>query len=319
MKKLLTVLVAIAMTVALAIPAFAGSEGEDLGEIPWTAADIVIDSVMDEAYLQGLHLEINENASDTLNTGLYGEAWILWKDGYLYAFFEVDDPEVLTPDPAKQMSQPWGTDNVEFFIDHSGTAYCNDEDTDSDLTNCIQYRLDVSGWPSVYGFKAVNSDETWHAYGENGKGDPDEDGNYADHYFEYAGNFTSNLYHVEYKIPLREGATAGDSIAIFVQIYDMYTGGENRVRIGPCTNAAGRDWAWNAQCWSNVTLGAIDESQLVNIVDPEVTEPAAPVVDDTPVVPVAPSNPTTADLSVIFYALASLSAVGGLSLIGKKK
>ena len=55
--------------------------------------------------------------------------------------------------------------------------------------------------------------------------------------------------------------------------------------------------------------------------EPTVEEPAEeePVVDEpTPAPTPAPSNPSTADVSVIFYALAALSAVGGISVFKRK-
>lgn len=321
MKKLFALSVVVAIVITMAVPSFAGSLGTYYGEVPYCPEEIVIDSVQDEAYIKynALKVLIDYIPSDEFNTGIHGTAYLLWSDGYLYTWIQVDDPEVCSPDPAKQVSSPWQTDCVEFFIDHTNESYMERDDGVSDgyvgkdYSNVIQYRLDVSGWPSVYGHDEEGN--TWSAYGQNGQGRPDADGNYADAYFDYAGNFVSNLYFVEYKIPLNEGVSAGDELGFGFMITDYYNGAAD------CTYAKLSDsegYIWWVQNLNYVSLGEKAEDAVVELTDPEipaVTEPEVPVVPDTP----ATNNPVTADLSVLFYALASVSAVGGLSLIGKKK
>ncbi|MBO5036348.1 MAG: hypothetical protein J6D42_04640 [Clostridia bacterium] len=48
--------------------------------------------------------------------------------------------------------------------------------------------------------------------------------------------------------------------------------------------------------------------------EPEVEVEEEPEVEETP----APSNPSTADVSVLFYALAAISAIGGISVFKRK-
>ena len=60
------------------------------------------------------------------------------------------------------------------------------------------------------------------------------------------------------------------------------------------------------------------EEPEVEVEEPVVEEPEVeveePVVEETP----APSNPSTADVSVLFYALAAISAIGGISVFKRK-
>ena len=113
-------------------------------------------------------------------------------------------------------------------------------------------------------------------------------------------------------------------------IYDYRTADEEETRLS-YSNAAG---------WSNydfymlsatpaedagvtVSEPAVEEPAVEEptVEEPTVEEPAVeePTVDEpTPAPTPAPSNPSTADVSVIFYALAALSAVGGISVFKRK-
>ena len=52
----------------------------------------------------------------------------------------------------------------------------------------------------------------------------------------------------------------------------------------------------------------------VEVEEPEVEVEVETEVEETP----APSNPSTADVSVLFYALAAISAIGGISVFKRK-
>ena len=66
----------------------------------------------------------------------------------------------------------------------------------------------------------------------------------------------------------------------------------------------------------------VEDAPVVEEPEVEVEEPAEepeveveePEVEETP----APSNPSTADVSVLFYALAAISAIGGISVFKRK-
>ncbi len=340
MKKLFAIFAAVAMIAAFAVPAFAGVEGADYGVIPYVATAPVVDAIMDPVYAEGFHTD-SFNIIRGIDSGITAELWIVWNGDYIYAFYQVSDPDVVAPDPERSKN-PWDYDNVEFFVDYSGVMYSEDyaagsgEDT---LNQCIQYRIDVSGYPSVYGFDA--NEDSWNAYGANASApgaEADDQGRYADSFYKYDGNFASDIYTVEYAIPRTnthlswgtETIEPGDVFGANVQITDFYTGSSDTT--GMCFEDFDGGWSWDAHLWPNFTLGA---GPVAEEPAPAPVEPApAPVEPDPAPAPVepapapvepapapvtpAPVNPGTADVTAIFYALASISAVAGLAISKRK-
>ncbi len=328
-KKLIAVAASVAMLAASAVPALAGTMGEDYGTIPYVATAPVVDAQMDDVYADALKITVDHLEPGLLDTGLTAECYLVWNGDSLYAYYNVFDPDVLAPD-AGRSKNPWDYDNVEFFIDYDGSSYSAD-DTDEHLNPCIQYRIDVSGYQSVYGF--TPEDDSWSAYGLNADqpgSEYDDQGRYAGDFYEAAGNFTSDVYAVEYKLPLtnthltwgEDTIEPGETFGINIQVTDLYTGGSesSRYRL-PGVD----DWAWDAQYWPNVTLGegpagVVEPDPAPVEPDPAPVEPdPAPVEPDpAPVTPAPAPNPGTADVTAIFSVLASLSAVAGLAISKRK-
>ena len=338
MKKLFAIFAAVAMIAAFAVPAFAGVEGVDYGVVPYVATAPVVDAIMDPVYAEGFHTD-SFNIIRGIDSGITAELWIVWNGDYIYAFYQVSDPDVVAPDPERSKN-PWDYDNVEFFVDYSGVMYSDAwaaGDQVDTLDEAIQYRIDVSGYPSVYG--KTREHGSWNAYGANASApgaEADDQGRYADAYFKYDGNFASDIYTVEFAIPRTntinpwgtETIEPGDVFGANVQITDFYTGSSDTT--GMCFEDFDGDWSWDAHLWPNFTLGAgpVDEEPAPAPVEPDPApvepdpapvepDPAPVEPDPAPVTP-APVNPGTADVTAIFYALASISAVAGLAISKRK-
>lgn len=334
LKKLIALLSCVAVLVCFSVPAFAGVYGEDLGEFPWVSTAPVVDAVMDDIYADAYHMVIDHLEPGCIDTGITADVWFCWHGDYIYAFYQVYDPDVVTPDPERSKN-PWSYDNVEFFVDYSASCYSDSLTgaTQDVLDQCIQYRIDVSGYPSVYGKDP--SGDSWSAYGKDASAagaSCDDQGRYADSFFQYAGNFASDIYTVEYAIPLSnthitwgtETIEVGDVFSINIQVTDFYTGGSDTARLR-CEGVD--DWAWDAQYWPNFTLGAPDGEIVDNTPSTDVDETPSVDVDVDPIVDKVPSasvdvspkpNAQTADVTGILYVLASLSAVAGFAVSKKR-
>ena len=339
MKKLIALVACVALIVCSAVPAFAGAMGADLGEVPWVATAPKVDGVMDAVYAEAAFLVVDTLDEDCLDTGLVAKCYFCWNGDYLYAFYDVQDYDVM-PVPAERSSSPWDYDNVEFFIDYAGDGVSNRlEGVDTnDLDQCIQYRIDSSGYPSVYYFDAAGDD--YGAYGLDGNSigaSMGAAGEYADDHFYFASNFASDRYTVEFALPLTntlipwgtETIEVGDVFGIGIQVTDKFAGGSDtsRYRVDGMEG-----WAWSAHLWPNYTLGApdgyvapADPEPAPAPADPEPApapapadpEPApAPAPAPTPSAPVV--NAPTSDVTAIFSVLASLSAVAGLAISKRK-
>ena len=97
-----------------------------------------------------------------------------------------------------------------------------------------------------------------------------------------------------------------------------------RVRISQTMGWGGQDYynlsATPAAKSDKVVENTEPEVTEPEVTEPEVTEPEVTEPEDTeePEVTPAPSNPSTADVSVLFYALAAISAIGGISVFKRK-
>ena len=178
----------------------AHKDGGYLGDVPLTAETITIDGIKDSVYKNGLTIAVKfeKNYAPVEATGV---VTLLYSDGYLFAFFEVNDADLCEPDPELQKTSPWRTDSCEVFINEKNSASEND---------VIQYRIDCSGWPCAYTRQGLAD------YGPKA----------AAKHFEFAevdkpsggssssgsdlGNGTG--YYAEFKIPLESAKNAGDAV-----------------------------------------------------------------------------------------------------------
>ena len=280
-KKLMSLLLTAALVLSLATPLFAGVEGPNYGVIPHATMPIKVDGIRDEAYTSnGNCIFIIDKILNGIDTHVSAEVFLTYYGDTLYAFVQVSDPDIVVPD-ADHSRNPWDYDNVELFIDYSGNcysdAYAYGTGVDT-LDQCVQYRVDVSGYPSVFG-RDVSGD-SWCAYGANDAtpgAEADDYGRYASAFFQYAGNFASSVYTIEYAIPLTntnlpwgtETLTAGDTFGLNVMITDFYTDCTSTTVCG-FSHMAGL-WSWDAHLWPEFTLGERPEYLIEVISEDEKT------------------------------------------------
>ena len=299
LKKLFAIVVSVAIIASFAVPAFAGMLGEDYGEIPMAATAPVVDGQMDDVYNKGLYFPVDHLRPGDLDTNVYAECWVVWNGDYLYAFYKVEDPDVVLPDKGRTKGpKPWEYDSAEFFIDYAGNgSYVTDSGEWSDLPQVVQFRTDVSGYQTSYGYNPTSGkadDVAWSAYGTTA-GDigsvANENGLYAGDIFESALITSSDMYTVEFKLPLSNVGitpwgectiTPGVTFSIGVQINDEYSGRKaeelSLYRLEGIDNSA-----WEAQYFPNVVLGETvveGEEPADDPADDPVDDPADEPVDD---------------------------------------
>ena len=297
LKKLFAIVVSMAIIASFAVPTFAGMVGEDYGEIPMAATAPVIDGQMDDVYNKGLYFPVDHLRPGDIDTNVWAECWVVWNGDYLYVYFKVEDPDIVMPDRART-KKAWEYDSAEFFIDYSATgSYVTDSNDFANLTQVLQFRTDVSGYPTSYGYKPVSGSSdsaAWKAYGA-GPGDvgceANENGLYAGDIFESAIISSTEMYTVEFKLPLSNVGitplgectiTPGVTFSIGVQINDEYSGRKaeelSLYRLEGIDNSA-----WEAQYFPNVVLGETvveGEEPADDPADDPVDDPADDPVDD---------------------------------------
>ena len=301
-KKLFAVIAFVAVLAVFAVPAFAGSLGEDWGEVPWVPEAPVLDGQMDDLYENALFFVVDHPRPGDPDTGLMAEYRVMWHGDHIYVLATVYDYDIVLPDAGRSRPNPWLYDSAEFLIDYAGDNYYIDDN--GTLPQVLQFRSDVSGYQSSYGYNPTITEQkkmAWQAYGKDesavGSKANNEKGLYAGDFFESAVFFTSDMYSVEFKLPLsNKGFNSwgnvtlepGDSFAIMGQVNEDYSG-----RTGDVTlyRLEGLDETiWQAQFWPNVTLGypyEVEEEPDEPVADDPVDDPADDPVDepaDDPVV-----------------------------------
>ena len=184
-------------------PVFAHVDGGKLGDVPGTGTAVAVDGIKDAIYAEGLTAEITHEKGDAGKpVEATGIVTMLCTEGFLYVFFEVNDADIVEPDPELQKSSPWRTDSCEVFVNEKNSASEND---------VVQYRVDCSGWPCTYTRTGVA------AYGPAAAGK----------YFESAEVDTVKGYNAEFKIPLKTvgknvlSGNSADAISVNFQINDV--------------------------------------------------------------------------------------------------
>ena len=140
MKKALTVLTALTLIFMLTaiIPASANVNGGYLGDVPRTAVKIDVDGERDTIYNYGLAVDVKyEKDREVKATGV---VTLLFSDGTLYAYAEVEDADVKEPSEEAHTTTPWHSDSFEVFINIPNN---------NNVYDIMQYRVDWTGWPSV--------------------------------------------------------------------------------------------------------------------------------------------------------------------------
>ena len=305
MKKITSILVSIVMVLSLAVPAFAGSVGTDYGTIPKSPVDITIDGIKDPVYDYALKLDIASYSDGDVDLGTRGKAYLLWRGTDMFVFIEVVDPEVVIRSHDVQLSQPWKTDCATFYIDPTNLA-----DADH-LDDVMQYRLDCTGWPSVYSPRAAG---TLEAYGSAEDGfTQNADGLYAADFFDFAGMFSTESYQVEYRIPICDQPYVGQAVAFLLTVSDRYNNGDDSTQARLEEFAYSGYGVWDAEAWPFAVLADVPADYAEDVDEPAVVEPEVPAEDpvDEPLIiapaPVVDDNPQTSDANWLAVVVATVS------------
>jgi LPXTG-motif cell wall-anchored protein len=292
MKKFL--MVSLILSLLMSIASFGAADGASLGTVPQTTADIAVDATKDDIYDKGLYLELTRPITEgQADYGTKGEAWVLFKDGILYAYVHVNDSSIETPDPAKQESSPWETESVEIFVDANNSG---------DVANVLQYRIDVTNWPCVYT--------------QGGQADYGPD--MVKDQFKYASKLGNNEYWLEYGIPVAGTAAAGKQVGFQFQINDRNEAGSVQV-MSPSSLGSS---SWTAETYDYIVVGdvtAVEEVEVVEELTPAVDAgtPTTPAVTAPATTTPAPTAPQTGDTTMLLIALAGIALIGAI-IVTKK-
>ena len=201
----LTAVFALCVALLIASAGFRASSynnGGCLGSVPATRTTIAVDGMKEAVYNDGLKVEIKYPKTEEQSVGATGTVYLLCTNGSLYVFFEVtDEGQVFDPIPANQQNKPWLTESCEVFIHEKNSN--NEQDI-------VQYRVDWTGWPSLYTKTGIAK------YGSAKVGSD----------FGYAASRSTTGYKVEFRIPLKSigsNVLAGDNydLGIHFQINDV--------------------------------------------------------------------------------------------------
>ena len=251
----------------------AHKDGGCLGDVPATSTTIVVDGQKDAAYNDGLKVEIKYPKTEEQSVGATGAATLLCTDGFLYVFFEVtDEGQVFDPIADNQQNRPWLTESCEVFI--------NEKNSDNEQ-DVVQYRVDWTGWPSLYtktGTAKYGSSKVGNAFG-------------------YAAARSTTGYKVEFRIPLKtagQNVLSGTSseIGIHFQINDVKDEDANLNWATEFSAATGSGSdSWQVEAHPYVTLGASGTAPVST--DPGEEPAEAPTEEPTEAPTDAPTDEPT--------------------------
>ena len=206
-----------------AVSVSASYDCEYLGDLPETELGVDVDAVKDEMYENALCLELNRQypGEEADPNGTHGKAWLVYYNDNLYAYVEIYDSDIVTPDVATQVSAPWETDSVEIFLN----AKNSDDENDT-----IQYRIDVTGCPSIYSKIGIKD------YGPVAVGDR----------FEYAQRRIDGGYALEFGF-----MTDSRTFGIQMQINDKTSDGK-LYHVMSQSEFDSKSWSANLYPWTSV-------------------------------------------------------------------
>ena len=287
-KAILSTVVVLALVLGMAISSFAV-----VYTAPYASSAPVIDGQIDAIWESAPVLATEESGAD-VDGEATGYLKLLWDKGAIYYLAVVND---ATPIDAADESC---TNGVNLWVSETNTK----ADTfDSDIGDYL-YFLSSNG---------VDQLEADKLYIDNAAP------------FQVALGAvvpTAEGYIVEVKIPSVSHTvyTEGHIIGFTCSIDDDFDANGERDDYN-YTARATEDGGSADNYWS--ATAALAEVQLgAATAAPAPVEPAPAPVEPAPApvepAPVAPSNPSTADVTAIFYALASLSAVAGLAISKRK-
>ncbi len=200
MKKIVSLMLVLAMTFALGLSITAFPAAGELGTAPAAASAPAVDGAKDSLYDDALVVPIDKNLSPTMPfTEAYGTAYFVHHDEMLYAYIEVSDEDFFVDENA---AKAWYMDCVEICI--------NEKNSDSKY-DIMQYRIDAKGYPSIW-------DRTTDTRAE---------GTDCDQYgFLYAEKNIEGGYAVEFGLPCHS-----NEVGIGLMIYNWFTDGTSSEQI----------------------------------------------------------------------------------------
>ncbi|MBE6896898.1 MAG: hypothetical protein E7477_07340 [Ruminococcaceae bacterium] len=337
MKKILVAVVTVAMMISLMVPAFAevyAGEGEiipELIKVPMATSKPVIDGVIEEAFWGESFITANgtsradESAFINPDDGSYldheaapyanSEFFFRWDEQYIYMAVKVSKPY----ESAVDEYAAWGADTDGIQV------YFGLDDGDGDMYNDPHCQF----W--------VNSNaECTEAYAQVFEQSmPDAADNATASDLMLAAVAQDGLYTIyEVALPLSEalGSEGALNDEYLFSLAFFFGGGTYGYQVGQSVFWAEKTPLNSPMLVFSEALAVEEEPEATEpevtepevtepeVTEPEVTEPEVtePEVTEEPEVTPAPSNPSTADVSVLFYALAAISAIGGISVFKRK-
>lgn len=280
-KRLLMVILTIALMAAMAIPASAATKSTKTYK-----GTVIVDAKMDDEWKYAEEFIAEEHKSNSIwaasdpNTSFMNFR-TLWDEDFIYVWCEITDHRVVTT----KRENHWDTDCMIYHLD-----YANDK-----TSGMINY--EKAGFLYVTaGEGLVQTDKVWDGAIEN---------------FQCAHKMTSTGWIIEMGIPAKSiGFTLeeGMKIGFEPQYNDSNDASENGGRIGLCTwNEKGAGGYANTSLYGTLELSGVFSN---NPSDPsEPSEPSEPSTPSKPTVPSEPDNkeggfPTGAIVAVCAIAVA---------------
>lgn len=280
MKKIATVLLAAVLCIgALTISVMAADSGNELGKVPGTTTEIILDGVKDEIYAKALYVNGSLSQNGKSEVTAKADYYLVYRPDALWIFCEIKDPTLLTQ--AADPKQPsFKVDSIEVMLDPTNEGQNIPEETPYqcriDHNNLVSGRLGQKG-----------SNLYLRSGSENG----------TVNFFDAQAVKTNGGFNAEFKIPLKSIAKGG-KIGINLCYNDWDKDDGKRVVLGSTVKVE----SWNPDKYDYVTFGDM-------IVEPTPTQaPAATVV-----------APKTFDMAAVLVLVASVSCTASCSLIGKKR
>jgi len=297
MKKILAIVLACAMLIPASVFfALADASGVSFGNVPHVSdSDITVDGNNDDpAWANALTLQINvldtnDSADPDSTTFATGTCQLLWSDDAIYAFYAINDPTIIAPDPDNQQNSPWMCDSVELFLDPTNGG-----------TTVFQYRVDRANFPSF--------DNRIDGV-DNGLTGPDADQCPTVMTWASRVDDANHMYYVELKANTA-GISAGSKVGLQLQINDMVDDTNREV----VREANSQDaLSWDMTMYDYITLDATSAVPATTAA-PDTTAAGGGDVAAT----TAPAtSPTTGDNGIVAIVLVAIAALGAAVVTGK--
>ena len=291
MKKFLTVLLCVALILAMSIPALA-QQHEKSGKA--ARGTVVIDGTFKDEYTAAERLTTDNVFEENDTPAARAEVWVLWDNEALYIYADVKDK---TPSGSNE-GTPWTSDSIEFFFDWDNN-HASVDATYGDNGGQIRF----SAYASLFGHDILTvggqSYAGWIKSNEST--------------MKYVVKTYNGGYIVEAKIPYNDAikgmAKEGAHLGFGIQVNDTVDADINSTdsaRSGHVEWAVGAEanqgWQWS---------GALD--RLILSGDTYVAP--VPVVEETPAEQPAAAEAAPAPVVAVATAPASVPATGDTTIV----